>query len=269
MKQNIYFTDTHCHIHDSVFFPVGGDAEYERALVNNVHRMVVVGTDVRSSQEAVNFANSHDNAYAIVGIHPHEAAAAVDDNGVDAIRRLITDNSSHSSIIGIGEIGLDYFYLHSPVAAQQQIFQEQIDIAREFHLPVSFHVRDSKTTDLAVFDDFWPLFDNFRGISGVLHSFTDTTTNLEKGLSRGLYIGINGISTFARDVRRVVYQAPLSRVLFETDAPYLTPSPYRDRINEPMYVRDIAQYFALQRSIDIMEVSDTTEENVNRLFFAQ
>ncbi|MGE5312789.1 MAG: TatD family hydrolase [Acidobacteriota bacterium] len=262
-----YLSDTHCHIHDSEFFPEGGDAPYLRAREAGVPRVMVVGTDLRSSREAVAFAHTHDNVYAVVGIHPHEATTEA--SYVADIRNLAQQHHAEPWFAGIGEIGLDYFYLHSPRELQQQMLREQLDIAAEFGLPVSFHVRNSKEPgSTSVFDDFWPIFDAYDGLRGVLHSFTDTLSNMQVGLSKGLYVGLNGISTFATDVTKTVGVSPLDRILFETDAPYLTPKPHRGKINEPMYIRDIALFHAKQRGLSLEDIAAATEQNFERLFFA-
>ncbi|MCA9339346.1 MAG: TatD family hydrolase, partial [Candidatus Saccharibacteria bacterium] len=158
--------DTHCHVHDSEFYPDNKEHAYLQARDAGVV-MICVGTDVRSSIEAVEFARTHEGCYAIVGIHPHEAK----DSDVAEIRELLqheqrrTQNRDPRTIIGIGEIGLDYFYDHSPQDIQQQVLRQQLQLAVEFALPVSFHIREA-------FVDFWPILDEFPDIKGVMHSFT-------------------------------------------------------------------------------------------------
>ena len=129
-------------------------------------------------------------------------------------------------------------YGHSPRQAQLERLGEQLRLAVEFDLPVSFHVRDEKAGSSAVWRDFWQVFDKFANVRGVLHSFTDTPANLQAGLARGLYVGVNGISTFTRDpVQQKMYrELPLEHMLLETDAPYLTPAPFRGKMNIPAYV---------------------------------
>ena len=247
--------DSHCHLHDSEFYD---DETRERAYREAIHvgvAMICVGTDTRSSHEAVAFAESHDNVWVAVGIHPHEAAT----NQADDIRKLLSQKSD--KVVGIGEIGLDYHYDHSPRELQLQRLREQLQLAVAFDLPVSFHVRDA-------FDDFWPVFDEFSGIRGVLHSFTDTQVNLDAGLARGLYMGINGISTFTKDAaQQTMYRhAPLERVLLETDAPYLTPIPFRGKVNVPAYVGKVAEFQARVRGISLDDIARITTANTRTLF---
>ena len=246
--------DSHCHLHDSEFYPENREEAYRQSLEAGV-TMICVGTDARSSAEAVEFARTHSNCYAVVGIHPHEAK----DGNTAVIRQLVVDHRSH--IVGIGEIGLDYFYDHSPHDVQQQALREQLSIAREFDLPVSFHIREA-------FGDFWPIYDEFSDVRGVMHSFTDSQKNLEEGFKRGLYVGINGISTFTKDgAQQALYRdAPLDKILLETDAPFLTPKPFRGKVNEPAYVKNIAEFIAMSRGIDISEVAKITNKNAYDLF---
>ena len=247
--------DSHCHIHDSEFYDPKAQADaYEKSIQAGV-AMICVGTDVRSSREAVEFAQKHSHCYAVVGIHPHEAAR----QSTAEIRRLIEQN--RADIVGFGEIGLDYYYDHSPRYVQQQRLREQIALALEFALPISFHVRDA-------FDDFWPIFDEFAKIRGVLHSFTDSSANLDKGLQKGLYIGINGISTFTKDkAQQQIYKTiPLERILLETDAPYLTPAPLRGKMNIPAYVSLVAEHQAAQRNLPLSEIQRATKENTRAVY---
>ena len=247
--------DSHCHLHDSEFYDATTRERVYREAIHAGVAMICVGMDVRSSHEAVTFAELHDNVWAVVGIHPHEAAT----NQADDIRKLLSQKSD--KVVGIGEIGLDYHYDHSPREVQLQRLREQLRLAVAFDLPVSFHVRDA-------FDDFWPVFDEFSGIRGVLHSFTDTQVNLDAGFARGLYMGINGISTFTKDTaQQTMYRhAPLERVLLETDAPYLTPIPFRGKVNIPAYVRQVAEYHARARDLAIEEAASVTTRNARQIF---
>ena len=257
MSQNqTYLSDSHCHIHDPQFFPGGGDDVYVRALESGIHRIICVGTDIESSRHAVEFAEKHERAWAIVGIHPHDASV-----GLGAVEQLKPLTAS-PKVVAIGEIGLDYHYEHSPKNIQLDMLHAQLTLATEVDLPVCFHVRSG-------FDDFWPVFGQYKLRGGVLHSYTDNLSNMDKGLSEGLLIGINGIATFANDVAEVEQHAPLDRILLETDAPYLTPSPHRGKINEPIYIRQIAEFVAAQRNLSIQDIAQATETNCDRLYFSK
>jgi TatD DNase family protein len=164
-------------------------------------------------------------------------------------------------IVAIGEIGLDYFYSHSTKEEQIKALRFQIELALEHNLPIIFHVREA-------FDDFWPIFDSYKGIRGVLHSFTDTHANLQKALERGLYIGINGITTFTKVPHQLqtAKEVPLQKLLLETDAPFLTPRPLRGTVNEPAHVRLVAEFLAGLRAQTIEDVAANTSHNAQTLF---
>ena len=245
--------DTHCHIHDTEFYHDTREVAYQQSFDADV-TMICVGTDVRSSREAVEFARTHDRVYAIVGVHPHEAR-----HGWEGIEQLITDNPD--VVVGIGEIGLDYFYEHSSPEVQQDALRAQLALAQQYSLPVSLHVREA-------FDDFWPIFDEFQGIRGVMHSFTDTAANLQAGFDRGLLVGVNGISTFTKDeAQQQLYASiPLEKLVLETDAPFLTPKPFRGKMNIPAYVGRVAEHHAHSRGVPVDELAAITTANAKMVF---
>jgi TatD DNase family protein len=246
--------DTHCHIHDNEFFePNEAEAVHQRALSEGV-AMLCVGTDQPDSRAAVEFATKHQDTWAIVGVHPHEAT-----HGVEGIGVILSEK--HKKVVGIGEIGLDFFYDHSPRESQIAALEQHLQWAMDYDLPISFHVREA-------FDDFWPIFDNFRGLRGVLHSFTDSQQNVDKAFERGLYIGVNGISTFTKkaEQREMFASLPLEKIVVETDAPFLTPVPFRGTINEPSYVVKVAEHIAALKSVPVEVVCDVTTTNARRLF---
>jgi TatD DNase family protein len=254
------YTDTHCHIHEASY--TDAEQSLERAHDAGVERLICVGTDETTSLEAVEFAGKHDNVYASVGLHPHEASHG--QKSIDTLEKLIkNDKNPHvGKIVAVGECGLDYFYTHSPVEVQKQMLEAQLELASRYDLPVIFHVREA-------YADFWPIFDEYKGLRGVLHSFTDTAENLEQALSRGLYIGVNGISTFTKDVaqRAMFASIPLDRLLLETDSPFLTPVPHRGTVNEPAFITNVAHYIANLQAINLEELSRATQRNATTLFF--
>jgi TatD DNase family protein len=244
------FTDTHCHIHEETY--ADAEAVYLRAIEAGITRMICIGTDVTSSQRAIEFAKNHDDVWASVGIHPHEAAG----NGSEELKELID-----ARVVAVGECGLDYFYEHSPREKQIETLHAQINLAIENNLPMIFHVRDA-------FDDFWPIFDQYQGLRGVLHSFTDSQQNLDKALERGLFIGVNGISTFTKveEQKKMYASIPTGNLLLETDSPFLTPVPLRGIVNEPAFITHIAQHIVNLQSITLEELSRATERNATTLF---
>lgn len=262
--------DTHCHIHELVqkLTPVydkwredgverNPDEVITRAHEAGVTRMVCIGTSVEDSQLAVDFVANRDNLYAAIGIHPHEAQRYVGQKAaLDTFAGLV----DRPGVVAVGECGLDYFYGHSPQEAQKEILQFQIELALEHDLPLSFHVRDA-------YADFWPIFEQYPRIRGVLHSFTDTQANLERALSHGLYIGMNGIATFAKnDAQLAMYRAiPLESLVLETDAPFLTPTPFRGTICEPCHTAAVAEFGAKLKGISLEEFAATTSSNARKL----
>ncbi|MEO5499399.1 MAG: TatD family hydrolase [Candidatus Saccharimonadales bacterium] len=256
------FTDTHCHIHETRYDdPEGALA---RAAEQGVKRLICVGTDEDTSNKAVVFARKHENVWASVGLHPHDATSGAPT--VEKLEELLKDdkNVHVPKIVAIGECGLDYFYEHSPKDTQVAMLEAQLDLATRYNLPVIFHVREA-------FDDFWPILSNFQGIRGVLHSFTDTMSNMEKGLSLGLYVGVNGIATFSKDEkqRKMFATIPVNSLLLETDSPFLTPVPHRGIVNEPAFMTHVAHYLANLQAINLEELSRATERNATTLFFTK
>lgn len=243
--------DTHCHIHSSDY-KLDAEEVYKHALDGGVFKMICVGTSAEDSRLAVDFAVRHDGAFASVGVHPHEAK-----HGLKGIEGVLKERK----VVAIGEIGLDYFYSHSEHDTQIAIFEQQLQLAQDNNLPAIFHVREA-------FDDFWPVLSNFSGIKGVLHSFTDSYENLEKALNLGLYIGVNGISTFTKDANQQAMFAriPLDSLLLETDSPYLTPKSRRGNVNEPVFVREVAEYISTAQSTPVDELATRTTRNATNLF---
>ncbi len=250
-KLNLELVDTHCHVHEADY-PLDREAVLMRAHEAGVTKMICVGTSEQSSADAVDFAATHDGIYASIGVHPHDTK-----DGYEKIVKLV----DQKKVVAVGEIGLDYYYNHSPRDVQIAALESQIQIALDHNLPIIFHVRDA-------FADFWPILDNFHGIRGEMHSFTDTQANLDKGFERGLYVGVNGISTFTRDStqQQLFATIPLDRMLLETDAPFLTPVPHRGTINEPAFVSDVAKFHATVRGIQPTEVAAATTANASTLF---
>ncbi len=247
--------DTHCHIHSSDY-PLDAEQVYATAIAGGVNKMICVGTDVADSQLAAQWAVAHDSSWASCGVHPHEA-----NKGIIGIESLLKTPDLAQKIVAIGEIGLDYHYLHSPKAAQIAALEAQLQLAQDYNLPAIFHVREA-------YDDFWAVFSHFQGVKGVLHSFSDTSMTLKKALAHGLYIGVNGIATFTKDEKQTALYAslPLEKLLLETDAPYLTPAPHRGKVNEPAYVRLVAECLSGLQSASISLISQHSSHNATILF---
>ena len=251
------FVDTHCHIHEADY-PLDRSQTLKNAYDAGVYKMICVGTSEQSSADAISFAEQNSGVYASIGVHPHDTK-----DGYGKITELAAQKSP--KLVAVGEIGLDYYYNHSPREVQIAALESQIQTALDYDLPIIFHVRDA-------FSDFWPVFDNFqtsgRHIRGVLHSFTDTQANADKAFERGLFIGVNGISTFTKDAaqQQLFTSLPLDKILLETDAPFLTPRPYRGTINQPAFVSEVAKHHAALRGISLESVATATTATANTLF---
>ena len=248
--------DTHCHIHSADYPLVPADA-IERAQQAGVDRLICVGTDADDSRLAVDFALGHQNTWAAIGLHPHDAKLG--QPAFDVLQSLA--DTPQNKIVAVGECGLDYFYGHSTKQDQEKALRMQIELAISHDLPLIFHVRDA-------FDDFWPVFDSYEGLRGVLHSFTDSAENAAIALEKGLYIGINGIMTFTKNEwqKKLVKSLPINRILLETDAPFLTPVPKRGTINEPANVLLVAKFLSELRGEPLEVITRATTKNAIALF---
>lgn len=254
--------DTHCHIHEKSY-PLDADEVLGRAREKGVEKLICVGTDLESSRDAVTFSGPREGVFASLGIHPHEAKDA-SKGQIEALSAILSPK-----IVAIGEIGLDYFYSHSSREEQLPLLEAQLQLATDRNLPVIFHVRRGRRpAEDNPFNDFWPILSNFPGTRGVLHSFTDTAQTLEKALANGLFIGVNGISTFTKDpVQQAMFASiPVEKLLLETDAPFLTPSPLRGTINESANVSLVASFHASVRGISEDNLAAITTASAEALF---
>lgn len=253
----MHLTDTHCHIHSNDYGLSGAEV-VSSALDKGVTRMLCVGTDLNDSRLAANFVQSHENCWATIGLHPHESAIYASNNeDLQQFAKLVT----RPKVVAIGETGLDYYYNYSPKHEQQKILRFQIELALEHNLPLIFHIREA-------FSDFWKIFDEYENLTGVVHSFSASRKELDEVLSRGLYVGLNGIMTFTGRTEQLeaAKQIPLQKLLLETDAPYLTPVPFRGTICQPKHVRVIAEFLAGLRGESLDDLAASTTQNAATLF---
>jgi TatD DNase family protein len=259
-------TDTHCHLNLNTFQEDLPDV-LARAQAAGVERILVPGIDVPSSQLAVELAERYPMVYAAVGVHPSEANSW-DEHSASSLREL----AKNSKVMAIGEIGLDYYRDHAPRELQRQIFHKQLEIAAELELPVSVHNRSS-TEDVWAELGAWQAGLRARGVGlaaqpGVLHSFDGTLGEAQAMIEIGFFLGISGPVTFsnARQRQQLAAQLPLSALLIETDAPYLTPQPYRGRRNEPAYTHFIVEKLAALHQLAYSVIVQETFSNAARLF---
>ena len=232
--------DTHCHLHDHEY-PLDRTQVLTNATQHDVRQIIVIGTCPSDAKDAQRFANAHANVFWSYGYHPGEPEEEFE---------FFQDDK----LVSIGEIGLDYHYQPYDRSAQIRRFEMMLDLAQRYALPVNLHIREA-------FADFWPIFDNFHIQKAVLHSFSDSPENLRRALDRGLFIGLNGLATFAE-----IPLAPLDRILLETDAPFLAPVPFRGRPNEPAYIFNIAEWLSRRLQIPLETVAEQTTLNAQNFF---
>lgn len=247
--------DSHTHLDDRAF-------DDDRAAViarcaENDMGILSIGSSLRSSQAAIRLAKRYRNVWATVGVHPH-SAKSVNAATLAELRDMAADDL----VVGIGEIGLDYYRDLSPRDRQREAFAQQLDLAAEFKLPVCLHNRESTDDLLAIL--------RARGSShvGVIHSFLGDRSLAEEFLSLGFHLGIGGPLTYPKNsiLRDAVKHVPMERILLETDCPYLTPVPYRGRRNEPAYVQYVAEEIANIKGLQIEDVARQSTENTIGLF---
>jgi TatD DNase family protein len=252
--------DTHAHIHFSSY---GLDAEevWQSSKQHGVNKLLAVGCRLDDSEGAISFAKAHEGVWASIGIHPHEANEFLSDEAnLQKFERLLSQKDD-DKIVAIGETGLDYYYQHSDKSSQRNLLEWQLGVAKKHNLPVVFHVRDA-------FEDFWPIVDNFGGINGVVHSFSSNGGVLDQVLARNLYVGVNGIMTFTKDDDQLeaAKRIPLDRLLLETDAPFLTPKPFRGKVCKPEYVKLVAEFLSQLRGEPLEQIAKRTTMNAQELF---
>lgn len=256
------FVDSHCHI-DGEAFDIDRDEVVERARNAGVAAMLVVGTGNPHNGEiakAVETAGKYANVFASVGVHPHDAKL-YDDN---AEATLINLTKTSPKVIAWGEIGLDYYYEHSPRDVQREVFIRQIRTAKSLNLPIIIHSRDADDETVEILKAECS-DENFKGI---MHCFGGTAAMAKSLMDIGFLISFAGNVTFKkaenlRDAARVV---PLEKLLIETDCPFLTPIPFRGKRNEPMYVAETAKFLAEFYAIELETLAQKTTQNFIEFF---
>lgn len=249
--------DSHAHL-DGSSFDEDRDQLIESFKSAGIEAVIVPSADWESLYRVTEIVNKYDNLYGAIGIHPHDVKELTEKD-MDTIKEL----AKGDKIVAIGEIGLDYYYEHSPRDVQKEFFRKQIRLAKELDLPIIVHERDA-TKD--VLDIITSEYDG--KLKGVLHSFSSSVDIAKKYLDMGFYISFAGPVTFKNAVRpkEVAKEIPLDRLLVETDSPYMTPEPYRGRRNDPTYVRYTAEKIADLKGIEFEELAKATTENTKRLF---
>jgi len=258
--------DSHAHL-DGPRFDSDRDQVISGAREAGIANILAVGTgDGPGTLDcAVKLANQYDFVYATIGIHPHEAKLATD---VDF--RQLEELARKPKVIAWGEIGLDYYYDHSPRDIQRNIFIRQTELARAAKLPIVIHCRPSDNSDnawedcLALIEQHWKP----SGFGGILHCFTGRWPHAKRALDMGFMISFAGNVTFpkAQQIRDSAKAVPLDRMLIETDSPFLAPVPHRGKRNEPAYVKEVARQIGELRGLSTEEIGNQTSQNFRRFF---
>ncbi len=245
--------DSHAHYNDKRFDD-DRDTVLAEMLQNTVCGIVNCGTDLQSSKRSIALAEQFNGMYAAVGFHPEDLEHV--DRDYEACANLL----SHDKVVAIGEIGLDYYWDAFPRPVQQEWFVRQMQLAKTLDLPVIVHDRDAHEDTLTLLKQERPV--------GVLHAFSGSVEMAKEVLNLGMYIGLGGVVTFqnARKTVEVAQTIPLDRLLLETDAPYMTPVPFRGRRNDSTMIRFVAAKIAELRNMETDEILDITTANAKRLF---
>ena len=253
--------DSHVHL-DDPRYDSDRTEMFARAQDAGVEAFITIGCDLATSRAAVDLADQHPNIYATVGVHPHEVKHIK-----DSWYQELTELAKHPKVVGYGEIGLDFHYDHSPREIQRQRFREQIQLARELELPIVIHTREAQEDTITILDE-----EHASQVGGVFHCFSGDTWLANHALDLGFYISFSGIITFqnASALRDIAQTIPDDRLLIETDAPYLTPIPYRGKRNESAYVKKVAEKIAEIKDgttvSNYERIADLTTANARSLF---
>lgn len=251
------FIDSHCHL-DFPELVAQHDDVFALMRANDVTHALTISTTLKTFPDVLRVASAHDNLWCSAGVHPDEQ---VDDHepSVDELLQL----AAHPKVIAIGETGLDYYRLPEPLDWQRERFRTHIRAARQCGKPLIIHTRNASTDTIRLMRE-----EGAAEVGGVMHCFTETQAVAEQALELDFYISLSGIVTFksAKDLQEVARHLPIERMLIETDSPYLAPTPHRGKMNQPGYVRHVAEFIATLRGISVEEVARATTENFHKLF---
>lgn len=250
------FIDSHCHLN----FPELADNVIDvlaKMKLNGVTHALCVSVDLDKLPEILQLAEKFENLYASVGVHPDYELAQ--EPTVDEL----VDLAKHPKVIAIGETGLDYYRLTGDLEWQRERFRTHIRAAIKCRKPLIIHTRSAAVDTLRIMRE-----ENAKQIGGVMHCFTETLEIAQAAIDMGFYISFSGIVTFknALEIKRVAATIPLEKILIETDSPYLAPVPFRGKLNQPAYVKHVAEEIAKLRNVSLDEIGAATSDNFGRLF---
>lgn len=247
------FTDTHCHITSEFYTNI--DEIVENARKRNIHKLIIDADDIDSCYEVVDIASRFDNVYFTLGIHPEHV-----DEDVTKLREIVEQNKDNPKFVAIGEIGLDYYYTKENKDKQLKLLNEQMTIAKEYNKPVIIHSREATKDTIDTLKEY-------PEVIGDIHCFSGSLETAREYIKMGYYIGVGGVATFKNaNIKDVIKELPIDRILLETDSPFLAPTPLRGTTNEPANIDLIAEFLSDYLGLEKNELSRITEENVKRLF---
>lgn len=249
--------DTHVHL-NADHYDEDLDDVIERAREAGVEKMVVVGFDRKTIERTMKLIDEHEDVYGVIGWHPVDAVDCTDAD-LDWIEEL----SKHEKIVGIGETGLDYHWDKSPKSIQKEVFKKQIALAKRVKLPIIIHNRESTEDCVEILKE-----ENAGEIGGIMHAFSADENTADEVIGMNFHISLGGPVTFknAQLPKDIAVHVPLEKLLVETDAPFLTPHPYRGKRNEPSYVKLVAEKIAELRDMPYEAFAKATTQNAERLF---
>ncbi len=247
--------DTHSHINMIEGTPI--ESVIQNAIENGVDKIIVPSAYPKDIDVVIKLVNRYDNVYGMLGVHPTEVKDWTDD-----LADKIREYSKNPKIVAIGEIGLDYYWDKSFNDLQKEIFIKQIKLANELNLPISIHDREAHK------DTFDILKEHNKNSKIVMHCFSGSVEFANECIKEGMYIALGGVVTFKNAVKmkEVAINIPLDRLLLETDAPYLTPVPFRGKENQPAYTKYVAEEIAKLRNITVDEINKATTQNTFEVF---
>ncbi len=249
--------DTHTHL-NAAEFSADIPETIARAKGLGVTEMAVVGFDTPTIEKSLALSQEFPFIYSIIGWHPTEAGSYT-----ATIEKKLIQQLTSEKVVAFGEIGLDYHWMEDPKEVQEKVFRRQISLAKERKLPISVHTREALEDTYRILKE-----EKIAEIGGIMHSFSGDPEWMKKFLDLGMHISLSGVVTFKKaiEVQEVAKAVPLDRLLLETDAPYLTPVPYRGKRNEPGYTRYVAETVAQLRGETLEEIARATTRNAHKLF---
>ena len=248
--------DSHCHL-DFKHYNGRREAIIAEAARAGVHTLVNIGVDLETSKKSIALAERFESVYAAVGVHPHDSKT-FDADILEQIRKL----AAHQKVVAIGEIGLDYYRDFSPRDVQRQAFMQQLELAVDLEMPIVIHTREAFRDTIDLVRPFAPAL-----AGGVFHCFPGNAKEAAEVLDLGFHVSVGGRITYKNALSAVMAASvPLERILLETDAPFLTPEPFRGKTNSPAYIPYVGRKLAEIKGVEVDEVDRVTDRNTQKLF---